>query len=227
MIVTIDGPAGAGKSSVARLLAQRLGFDFLDTGAMYRAVALTAVRRHANLENPRDLVFAARTAKIVFDFTSQPPSILLNGESVGRLLRGGEVTRAASFVAQVPEIRQLLVKQQQEIGWARRNLVTEGRDQGTVVFPHAEFKFYLDAAPAERARRRANQLRSRGELVDMNELQRQIVERDTRDSKRRVGPLAKPADARLIDSTSLTQEQVVQQIVEIVRQSKPGSAAKE
>lgn len=227
MIITIDGPAGTGKSTVAHAVAQELGFDFLDTGAMYRAVALVAVRRHSNLEDPRELAFAAKTAKIIFDFSSQPPSILLNGERVGHLLRGGEVTRAASFVAQVPEIRQQLVKQQQEIGWARRNLVTEGRDQGTIVFPHAEFKFYLDAAPAERARRRANQLRSRGELVDMKELERQIVERDTRDSKRRVGPLAKPADALLIDSTSLSQEQVVQQIVDIVRHSKPGTAAKE
>jgi cytidylate kinase len=217
MIITIDGPAGTGKSSVAQAVAHQLGFDFLDTGAMYRAVALVAVRRHANLEDARELAFAAKTAKIVFDFDQKPPEVFLNREPVAHLLRGAEVTRAASFVAQVPEIRNLLVTQQRQIGWSRPNLVTEGRDQGTVVFPTAEFKFYLDATPAERARRRANQLRQRGDVVDLAELQRQIVERDTRDSKRRVGPLARPENAIVIDTTNLTEDQVIQQIVQTVR----------
>ncbi|MGA3067268.1 MAG: (d)CMP kinase [Tepidisphaeraceae bacterium] len=215
MIITIDGPAGTGKSSVAQAAAEKLAFDFLDTGAMYRAVALCALRRNAHLEDQRELAFIARAAKIVFDFTRKPPALTLNGEEITHQLRGSDVTRAASFVAQVPEIRQLLVAQQRAIGAARPNLVTEGRDQGSVVFPDAELKIFLDAAPAERARRRAAQLRARGEIADMEEIQRQIVERDTRDSKRSVGPLTRPKDAHVIDTTHLSQDQVVQQIVDL------------
>src|SRR5439155_12855527 len=137
----------------AQALARRLSFDFLDTGAMYRAVGLEALRRNVNLEEPRDLFFVARHAKIDFEWTKHPPTVLLNGDAVGHLLRGGEATRAASYVAVVPAIREMLVAQQQHIGTERKNLVTEGRDQGTVVFPQAEKKFYLDASPQERARR--------------------------------------------------------------------------
>src|SRR2546421_5193275 len=174
MVITIDGPAGTGKSTVALALAERLGFDFLDTGAMYRAVGLEALRRMTNLEDPRALTYVAKHARIDFDWTKHPPTVILNGDSVGHLLRGGEATRAASYIAMVPAIREMLVAQQQRIGRERGNLVTEGRDQGSVVFPHAEFKFYLDATPQERARRRVAQLRSRGEIVDYNEILGQI-----------------------------------------------------
>src|SRR6476620_9606790 len=133
MVITIDGPAGTGKSTVAQALAQRLGFDFLDTGAMYRAVGLEALRRNASLEDPRELAFIARHARIDFDWSKHPPLVMLNNDVVGHLLRGGEATRAASYVAVVPEIRKMLVAQQQRIGAERANLVTEGRDQGTVV----------------------------------------------------------------------------------------------
>src|SRR5687768_6671244 len=158
MVITIDGPAGTGKSSVARAVAERLGFDFLDTGAMYRAIGFEAVRRQANLEDQRELAFIARHARIDFDWKRKPPTVLLNNEPVGHLLRGSEATRAASYVAVVPAIREMLVSQQRMIGTVRVNLVTEGRDQGSVVFPDADFKFYLDATPRERARRRAAQL---------------------------------------------------------------------
>jgi CMP/dCMP kinase len=225
MIITIDGPAGTGKSTVAQAVAEKLGFDFLDTGAMYRAIALWALRRHVSMEDQRELALIARSARIIFDFTQKPPLLLLNGHDVTAQLRGGEVTAAVSYVAQVPEVRQILVAQQRRIGEQAHNLVTEGRDQGSVVFPDARWKFYLDAAPAERARRRAAQLRARGEIVDMLELQRQIVERDTRDSRRAVGPLTRPADARVIDTTGLTQDQVVQQIVDLVRAESPSSPA--
>jgi cytidylate kinase len=218
MIITIDGPAGTGKSTVAHTVAQELGFDFLDTGAMYRAIGLAALRRHANLQDERELSYIARLAKITFDFSMQPPGVSLNGEPVGHLLRAGEATRAASFVAVVPAVRELLVKQQQEIGASRPNLVTEGRDQGTIVFPHADLKFYLDATPIERARRRANQLRARGEVVDIAQLQSQIMDRDTRDAKRAVGPLAVPKDSEVIDTTSLSLKEVVDRIVSRARQ---------
>src|SRR5215212_11574875 len=209
MVITIDGPAGTGKSTVALSVAEKLGFDFLDTGAMYRAIGLAALRREANLEDHRELSFIARHSKIDFDWSKHPPGVFLNGESVGHLLRGSDATRAASYVAVVPAIREMLVAQQQRIGGERENLVTEGRDQGTVVFPKAEFKFSLDATPQERARRRAAQLRARGEIVDVNAILNQIVARDQRDASRSVGPLAVAKDARVVDSTHMTEDQVV------------------
>ena len=220
MIITIDGPAGTGKSTVARAVADRLGFAFLDTGAMYRALGLEAVRRQADLEDGRELAFIARHARIEFQWDEHPPGVLLNGEPVGHLLRGGEATRAASYVAAVPAVRELLVRQQRQVGQERPDLVTEGRDQGSVVFPDAALKFFLDASPAERARRRVAQLRHRGEIVDYNEVLKQIVARDTRDSGRAVGPLVVPKDAEVIDTTQLTEDQVVERMVARARQLK-------
>jgi cytidylate kinase len=217
MVITIDGPAGTGKSSVALAVAERLGFDFLDTGAMYRAIGLAALRREAKLDDPRELAFIARHAKITFDWAKHPPGVFLNGEPVGHLLRGGEATRAASYVAVVPAIREQLVTQQQQIGRERGNLVTEGRDQGTIVFPQAELKFYLDASPQERARRRVAQLRHRGEIVDYHEILNQIVARDHRDASRAVGPLAVPKDADVVDTTTMSQDQVIDHIVSRAR----------
>jgi cytidylate kinase len=223
MIITIDGPAGTGKSTVAQKVAEELAFDFLDTGAMYRAIGLAALRRHANLEDERELTYVARLARIAFDFSVRPPVITLNGEPVGHLLRAGDATRAASFVAVVPAVRELLVKQQQEIGASRPNLVTEGRDQGTVVFPRAELKFYLDATPAERARRRANQLRARGEMVDITLLQQQIMDRDSRDARRAISPMMVPPGAEVIDTTAMPLQGVVDQIVGRARQLQKGA----
>lgn len=220
MIITIDGPAGTGKSSVSQLVARRLGYAFLDTGAMYRAIGLEALRRQANLEDARELTFVARHVKIEFDWSKQPPGVILNGEPVGPLLRSGEATKAASYVAVIPAIREILVEQQRKIGLTRGNLVTEGRDQGSVVFPDAPFKFYLDATPEERARRRAAQLRARGEIVDVKEILDGIKARDHRDASRTVGPLSIPRDAIVIDTTALTQEQVVDRIVDVVKRGR-------
>jgi CMP/dCMP kinase len=213
MIVTIDGPAGTGKSTVALLVAERLAFDFLDTGAMYRSIALEACRRNANLEDQRELTFIARHCRIEFDWNQDPPGVLLNDEPVRHLLRSAEITRAASYVAVVPPIREMLVEQQRQIGRERANLVSEGRDQGSIVFPDAQRKFYLDAAPAERARRRVAQLRGRGEIVDYQEILDQIIARDHRDATRAIGPMVVPPDAERIDTTAMTQEQVVEHIV--------------
>ena len=149
MVITIDGPAGTGKSSVALSVAERLGFDFLDTGAMYRAIGVAALRREINLEDARELAFVAKHARIEYDWSKHPPGVLLNDEPVGHLLRGAEATRAASYVAVVPAIREMLVKQQQEIGRSHRDLVTEGRDQGTVVFPECR----AEVLPRRHARR--------------------------------------------------------------------------
>lgn len=217
MVITIDGPAGTGKSSVALAVAKRLGFAFLDTGAMYRAIGLAALRREINLEDQRELTFVAKHARIEFDWKKHPPGVLLNGEPVGHLLRSGEATRAASYVAMVPQIREVLVQQQREIGSKLGDLVTEGRDQGSIVFPKAECKFYLDASPQERARRRVAQLRARGEVVDYNEILNGIMARDHRDATRAVGPLAVPNDATKIDTTTLTEQEVVEEIVGFVQ----------
>jgi cytidylate kinase len=213
-VITIDGPAGTGKSTVALAVAERLGFDFLDTGAMYRAVGLAALRREVNLEDARELAFVAKHSKITFDWSKHPPGVLLNSEPVGHLLRGSDATRAASYIAVVPAIREMLVQQQRQIGQERGNVVTEGRDQGTVVFPDAKLKIYLDAAPQERARRRVTQLRARGEIVDFYEILGGILARDRRDTARSVGPLAMAPDATFIDTTDMTEDQVVDLIVE-------------
>lgn len=227
MIITIDGPAGTGKSSVALDVAKRLGIDFLDTGAMYRAIGLEAIRRGISLTDENEIAYLAKLCKVGFDWSKSPPSVTLNGEIVGHLLRSGEATRAASFVAVVPAVRDVMVQQQRAIGRERKNLVTEGRDQGSVVFPDAEMKIFLTATAAERARRRAAQLRARGEVVDLLDLQQQIESRDYRDANRPVAPLSCPKNAITIDTTTITEADVVEQIIAHAqaRMANPGMAA--
>ena len=212
-IITIDGPAGTGKSSVARRVAAEMGYDFLDTGAMYRAIGLAALRRGCDMSSSMELTHAAKHARLQIDYSTTPPNVLLDGVVVTRLLRASEVDEAASRVAVVEEIRQMLVEFQREIGQRRRKLVTEGRDQGTVVFANARLKVFLTATADERVRRRARQLRNRGEAVDENELRRQMEERDTRDRTRAVAPLAAAADAVMVDTTGISEEEVVRQII--------------
>ena len=225
MVITIDGPAGTGKSSVALEVARRLGLDFLDTGAMYRAIGLEAIRRGVSLTDESEIAYIAKLCKISFNWNKQPPTVLLNGEDVGHLLRSGDVTRAASFVAVVPAVRDVMVHQQRAIGREHGNLVTEGRDQGSIVFPDAEQKFFLTATAAERARRRGAQLRSRGEVVDLLELQQQIESRDYRDAHRPVAPLSCPTDAITIDTTKLSEAEVIEQIISHVKASQGEAAA--
>ncbi|MGN6625403.1 MAG: (d)CMP kinase [Tepidisphaeraceae bacterium] len=216
MVITIDGPAGSGKSTVAEEVARRLGFSFLNTGHMYRAIGLAAQRRQVDLTNQLELTYVAKHARIEFDWGKYPPPVILNGERVTHLLGTREVSEAASYVALVPAIRELMVTQQRRLGDERGDVVTEGRDQGTIVFPNAEFKFYIDASPEERARRRFNQLRNRGEAIDFKDILDQIQARDKRDRERLVGPLEKPKDAIEIDSTALGFEAVVRHIIGMV-----------
>ncbi len=213
MIITIDGPAGTGKSTVAQQVAERLGYDFLDTGAMYRAIGYEALRRNVDLTDHRELAFVARHCRIEFDWSTRPPGVLLNDEPVGHALRSHDATGAASHVAVVPAIREMLVEAQRRIGMQRPNIVTEGRDQGSVVFPDAPAKFYLDATPEERARRRVEQLRRRGELVDYQAVLDQILARDHRDSTRETSPLVVPQGAIVIDTTHLPMEEVIERII--------------
>lgn len=218
MIITIDGPAGTGKSTVSQDVARRLGYGFLDTGAMYRAIGLAAIRAGVALDDPAKLGELAQRVKVDFDWSATPPRVRLDGGDVADLIRIEEVSNAASKVAVCPAVREAMVRLQREVGQVHCDLVTEGRDQGTVVFPNAGLKIYLDATPEERAKRRKLQLEQKGETVDYGRLLEQIRQRDARDSGRAHSPLAAAADACRLDTTHLTQEQVTVQIVTMARE---------
>ena len=211
MIVTIDGPAGSGKSTAARLLAERLGFQFLDTGAMYRAVALECLERQIHVADEARVAEVARSLKI----DALGPTVLSNERDVTTAIRAPEIAGAASRVAAIPAVREAMVRQQQQAA-AGHNIVTEGRDQGTVVFPDALCKFYLTAEPDERARRRQREMEEQGVRVGFDELRAQIEERDSRDQNRQTAPLLAAADALAIDTTSMTIDEAVRCLETIV-----------
>jgi CMP/dCMP kinase len=212
MIVTIDGPAGSGKSTAARILAERLGFPFLDTGAMYRAVALKCLSVQIDLND------AARVAEIARGLMIEALGTIVrsNGRDVTTAIRAPEISGAASRVAANPAVREAMVRLQRQAA-AGHDIVTEGRDQGTVVFPEALCKFYLTADPRERARRRQLELAEQGEKVGFDELLAQIQERDTRDQTRETAPLLAADDALQIDTTSMSADEAVRCMETIVR----------
>jgi cytidylate kinase len=213
MIVTIDGPAGSGKSTAARRLAERLGFDFLDTGAMYRAVALEVLSRGIDIGDVAQVVQVAHAA----DIEALGPVVRARGRDVTAAIRTPEVSSAASKVAAIPEVRTELVRLQRQAA-ERRNVVSEGRDQGTVVFPLAECKFYLTADPNERARRRQIELAEQGETIAVEDLLRQILERDNRDQTRDTAPLRPADDAIRIDTSHLSPDEMVVCLETLVRE---------
>jgi cytidylate kinase len=208
LVVAIDGPAGAGKSTIARALARKLGFTYIDTGAMYRAVALWAMRSNIDLDDALKLETLAREARIEFEGDSK---VVLNGEDVTAAIRDPEVSKAASKVSTAPGVRKALRDEQRRIG-TLHPVVMEGRDIGTVVFPDADVKIYLDAHPETRAGRRAQEIGA-----EVTHIAREMAERDRRDTTRAEAPLAQAPDAEYIDSTALTLEQVEEAILKIVR----------
>jgi len=222
LIVTIDGPAGTGKSTVARALARRLGLDFLDTGAMYRAAAAIAVDRHLvdrlRAGDTAGLLEQIIDADLHFDWRTDPPAILAWNRPLDDRIREADVTAVVSAVAAVRTIRRHMVQKQRIIGHQHPRLVTEGRDQGSVVFPDAAVKFYLDADPAVRARRRAEQLRESGKPADETILLDQIIERDRIDSSREDGPLVCPPGAHTVDTSELTLDDVLDTLERTARE---------
>jgi len=222
--ITIDGPAGTGKSTTARLLARRLGLEFLDTGAMYRATALIALEERLDLADGPRIARAIEQAGLQFDWSADPPRLLLTRpceRDITDRLRDGDVTLASSSIARLPEVRAIMVAAQRRLRAAHPRLVSEGRDQGSVVFPDAEVKFFLDATPQARARRRADQLRSAGQRVDEPRLLAEIIERDTADRNRDTGPLIIPDDALVVDTTNLSHDEVLAALERHVRLALP------
>ncbi len=222
--ITIDGPAGTGKSTTARLLARRLGLEFLDTGAMYRAAAVIAIDRRLHLADGREVARAVEQAAMEFDWSGDPPRLLITypqERDITDRLRDADITLGSSVVARSPEVRAIMVDQQRRIRTAHPRLVSEGRDQGSVVFPDALVKFFLDASPQARAQRRADQLRSAGHQVDEPRLLAEIVERDAADRNRDTGPLIIPDDAIVVDTTNLSHEEVLARLEAEVRRRLP------
>jgi len=217
LIVAIDGPAGAGKSTVARMVARRLGLLFLDTGAMYRAVTWKALSQGIALDDETAMTRLARESLVELLPGDDGDRVRIDGQDVTEAIRSPEVTRNVSQVAAHAGLREVLVERQRELG-KRGNVIAEGRDIGTVVFPQATVKIFLVASPMERARRRAKDLQAMGQVVNLDELAAEIARRDAHDSNRAVSPLKAAPDAIRLDTDTLTREQVVDRILAIAQE---------
>ena len=215
LIIAIDGPSGAGKGTVARVVAAELGYRHIDSGAMYRAVGWKAIHDGVPLDDEAAVAALARRSRIEVSSTH----VAIDGEDVTRAIRTPEIDRAAAAVARLPRVRGVLVECQRQIG-ADGGIVMEGRDIGTVVFPHADVKVYLDAAPEERARRRANDPAHSGGPTALAEVETALTARDELDRTRTVSPLAMASDARLVDTTGKPIDAVIAEVLAIVAASR-------
>lgn len=216
LVITIDGPAASGKSTVARLLAQRLDAGFLDTGAMYRAVTLAAMRAGVDLNNPKQLLGVLENSDFEFSIEAAQITASIDGEDVTEQIRQPEVTKNAHYIASTPDVRQKLVQMQREFADKQKKIVTEGRDQGTVAFGDANYKFFLTADPLERAKRRHAELKTKGIDESLNNIRKAIEQRDQNDQNRTTGPLKPADDAILVDTTNLGIEQVVEKLLDYI-----------
>ncbi len=214
IIVAIDGPAGAGKSTLARRVADKLGFLYINTGAMYRAVALWALRLNVATSDMHRLEQLAEAAQI--ELAMQDDRVLLNGEDVSEAIREPQVSEAASQVSAVPGVRRALLAMQRKMA-ETSSVVMEGRDIGSVVFPKAQVKIFLDADPQERARRRALELVQDGQSPSVDAVAGELIQRDERDRTRKEAPLVQAPDAQLVDTTGLTLDEVEEIILRLVR----------
>lgn len=215
LTIAIDGPSGAGKSTVGRTLARRLGYLYIDTGAMYRAVALKAKEKALVLGDESKLSALVSSLRITFVGKGRETAVLCNGKDVTKAIRSPEISRLASDISKKKVVREALVRKQREMGTGG-GVVLEGRDIGTVVFPDAEIKFYLDADTEERGRRRFKELVEKGMQVDFNDTLEEVKKRDDNDMSRAISPLRKAEDAFFIDSTGRTVEEIVKEMVQRV-----------
>jgi CMP/dCMP kinase len=215
LVIAIDGPSGAGKSTAARALAEQLGYTFIDTGAMYRALALKALRASVALESEDALAELLASSRI--ELTDHGRGVALDGEDVTAEIRTREVSTAASRVSVHPRVRRAMVARQQQLG-RDGGVVLDGRDIGTAVFPDADLKLYVDADPDRRARRRYDELRAGGAAVTLEEVEREVRERDHKDSTRPDSPLVRARDGRLIDTTGLSPSEVVERMLALVEE---------
>ena len=224
LIIAIDGPVASGKSTLARQVAQMLGYVYVDTGAMYRAVALKALRRGLSLDAPGDLEALASDSHIDLRAEDGTQQVFLDGEDVTRAIRDPEVSQAASRIAVVAGVRHVLVGEQRRAG-ERGGVVVEGRDIGSVVFPDAQLKIYLVASPEIRAQRRWQEHQQRGDAVDLSRTLDEIHERDRRDSERSSSPLVRAPDAVVVDSTAMEPEEVARLVVMLARERGAASSS--
>ena len=216
-IVAIDGPAGSGKSTIARLLAQRLKFDYIDTGAMYRAFTLKALRAGLDLSNADALIaLAEKTELDISQDVDSRIKVVLDAEDVSALIRTPQLTKQVAYVAKVGGVREVMKQNQRKIGKRGRS-VFEGRDIGTVVFPEAKYKFYLDADFNERVNRRYKELSEKGQDVSSESIGRDLKIRDRKDMTREIAPLLRADDAVYIDTTHLTIDEIVDKIVGYIK----------
>ncbi len=216
VVITIDGPAASGKSTVARLLAQRLGADFLDTGAMYRAATLAAMRAGIDMKNEDELLRIIESSDFQFSTDRDKTVVSLSGADVTDEIRRPDVTANARYAASAPKVRARLVEMQRRMAARKERIVTEGRDQGTVAFPDANIKFFLTADAKTRAQRRRAEMPDADGKQDIEQVRRAIEARDKSDRDRNVGPLKPADDAIIVDTTELTIEQVVRTLLEYV-----------
>lgn len=218
MKIAIDGPAGAGKSTVARRAAAQLGFLYVDTGAMYRAIGLYALRREIDPGNAEQVAALLPQIELKLDYADGVQHVLLNGEDVGDAIRTPEASMAASSVSAHPPVRAFLLESQRALGRAR-SVVMDGRDIGTVVFPDADVKIFLTASAEARAERRCRELREKGEQIDFDAVLADIRARDYNDSHRAAAPLRPAEDSVLLDTTSMNLEESVQEVLRIVQEN--------
>lgn len=215
VIITVDGPSGAGKGTLCYALAQKLGFDFLDSGAIYRITALAAIKKAIPLDDENALAEIGQNLDVQFIPQDGEVNVILNGENVGDQIRTAEAGQNASKVAAFPKVRQALLQRQRDFA-SEKGLIADGRDMGTVVFPEAQIKLFLDASAEERAKRRVKQLQSKGFNANFDEILAEIKERDFRDRNRAVAPLVPAVDALLLDSTNLSIDEVIQQALDYI-----------
>ncbi len=217
IVIAIDGPAASGKTTTARLVAERLGYLHVDTGAMYRAVTLKVLLHRINIRDAEAVEQLTDGTEIRLERDDGDVKVVLDGEDVTKQIREPEVTKAVSAVSSYEKVREAMVREQRSIG-KEGGIVVEGRDTGTVVFPDAQLKIYMVAFVKERARRRQRELKTQGVVSDLESIVQEIVERDEKDSSRRVSPLRKAADAVVLDTSRMTIEQQVEFIVEKARE---------